>query len=328
LKIVVFGSTGQIGYALVEHFSKMDNQFTVTAVKRESNPLIFPANVSTHCVKGLNQESFASALRNSDHAVYAIGSPEQWVGNQDYFRQTNVDILREFLLAIKGFPRLTVSYISTYEVFAARSGICSESYGYVEKGPTPYYQSMIDALELVRRHESENGTKFIIIHPAALYGGLNTGLGITNYLLNLRSRNYLGTPSILPGKFPIVHVDSLSNALCSAIQKGCYGEGFNVSDAYLSLKDLAIAARKVFPKAYQPLELPAWLVNASAHLMDFISHSITRRPPILSAVQVLYITKSFDIDCTKAKLKLGWSPMSIGDGITRLFTRYQVHSGS
>ena len=55
------------------------------------------------------------------------------------------------------------------------------------------------------------------IHPAAVYGGHNTGGGITDYMENLASRNWPRLPFINPSSFPVVHVQSLTDAIVKSL---------------------------------------------------------------------------------------------------------------
>ncbi|MDB5106305.1 MAG: Dihydroflavonol-4-reductase [Fibrobacteres bacterium] len=322
MKTIVFGSTGQIGHALIKNLSDQSgDEFSIAAVKRKGSRVGFPNNVETIEVERLERDSFSRILEGADHAIYAIGSPEKWVNDPDFFRRINVDLLKVFLEGLRDHPKVSLTYFSTFEVFKPIDGIIRESAGVESKGTTPYYQSMIDAFNLVKEHESKYRASITTFHPAAVYGGLNTGLGITNYLMNIKERRYLGTPSILPGHFPIVHVDSLASAVIKALRGSQFGNAFNVSDAFVSLKELAKAAKNVHKESYQPFELPAGLVRFSAFVMDLIADTITKSPPILSSVQVKFITQSHDMDCAKAASLLGWSPMPIIEGIRRQFAK-------
>jgi len=125
-------------------------------------------------------------------------------------------------------------------------------------------------------------------------------------------------PSVPPGKFPLVHVNSLADAVQRAIEKELFGESFIISDGYLSLRELAIHCHKLDSATYVPIELPLPVISASVGIMEFISF-FSKSPPLISRVQVKYVTQGLEVTCKKANTYLGWREMEISVGIERMF---------
>lgn len=315
-RVVVFGATGQIGFALCRRL--LGNGYQVLAVKRVGSPIRFPEGVEILTVPGLDKASIERALTRADYAVYAIGSPEQWHSDKEHFLTVNFGLLRTFLECVAAFPALPIAYVSTFEVFSPEGGRITEANPIAARGATSYYQSMLEGYRLIREFEKKSGPRVVCIHPAAVYGGLNTGRGLTEFLWNLRLRKYWRVPCIPPGSFPVVHVDSLATAIAAAIRGGMCGEGFLISDAQVSLHEISLAAKAVHPGVYVPLEVPLPLIHLSVAAMEMLS-ALTGVAPIFSEVQVKYITQGLAIDSSKAKARLDWSPMGLREGIARLY---------
>ena len=181
---------------------------------------------------------------------------------------------------------------------------------------TPYFQSMVRAYRIAVEFARANGIELTTIHPAAVYGGRNTGGGITDYMENLASRNWHRLPFINPSSFPVVHVDLLTDAVIKSLN---VPGAFIASDQMTSLKDIAQSMRKQV-WSYVPLVLPLWIVMFGVELMEAMAR-IIRIKPFASTVQIAFLTKGWRPDSGKAIRELGWKPLPLEDGIRHSWPR-------
>ena len=104
----------------------------------------------------------------------------------------------KFLLTALGYPFLVGLREKAYHALLAKilaaltshndpqapptiDGVIRESHPVAsEIGFSPYFQSMIRAYRLVTDFAARHDIQLVTIHPAAVYGGLNTGEGFTN----------------------------------------------------------------------------------------------------------------------------------------------------
>ena len=189
---------------------------------------------------------------------------------------------------------------------------------------TPYFQSMIRAYRIAVDFARTNDISLTTIHPAAVYGGRNTGDGITDYMENLVSRNWHRLPFISQSSFPVVHVDTLTDAIVEALKKpGAY----IVSDQMTSLRDIAQTMRKQ-TWSYIPLTVPLWFAMAGIYLIEAIAR-IIKVKPFASAVQMAFLTKGWQPNAGRAIAVLAWKPMPLEEGIRRfLAARRSAHADS
>jgi nucleoside-diphosphate-sugar epimerase len=252
-------------------------------------------------------------LSGVDHVIYGIGLPEQFQFDDSVFDRVNCQLLQTFLeaLASSGVRRLT--YISTYEVFEVIDNDIDETHPIADESEmTPYFQSMVRAYRMALGFARAHDLRLTTIHPAAVYGGINTGGGITDYMENLASRNWPRLPFINPSSFPVVHVQSLTDAIVKSLDTpGPY----IVSDQMTSLKDIAQGMRKQ-AWSYVPLIIPLWMIMIGIHLMEAIARVIKIKP-FASIVQIAFLTKGWRPDPGKAIRELGWKPMPLEEGIRR-----------
>jgi dihydroflavonol-4-reductase len=321
MKILLLGATGQVGHALAWTLAEARHQLTIM-VRRAADQQL-PEGATIIEQDEFTTESFRSALHGMDQVIYGIGLPEQFLFDDSVFEKVNCGMLRTFLGALQASEVRRLTYISTYEVFEAIGGEIDETHPIADESQmTPYFQSMIRAYRIAVDFARTNDISLTTIHPAAVYGGRNTGDGITDYMENLVSRNWHRLPFICQSSFPVVHVDTLTDAIVEALEKpGAY----IVSDQMTSLRDIAQTMRKQ-TWSYIPLTVPLWFAMAGIYLIEAIAR-IIKVKPFASAVQMAFLTKGWRPNAGRAIAVLDWKPMPLEEGVRRfLAARRSAHA--
>ncbi len=312
VKVLQIGATGQVGYALMHALTEAGHD--VTVLVRDAGRLAFPDSVKVVARGEFTAESFSEVLTNAECAVYGVGLPEQFVFDTEIFDRINRRLLGTFLSALDtaGVGRLI--YISTYEVFSPRDGVIREDHPVVAQplGLSPYFSSMTRAYQDVTAFANRTKIRLTTIHPAAVYGGLNTGDGFTAAIENMLNRRIWRLPVIPPGRFPLVHADSLAAGIVSALP---YEGPFVLSDDMCDLKSLARALRRQV-RSYVPPQVPATCLRAAAPPIEAFARALRRRP-ILSRVQLDFITAGIEPLTDRATTILGFTPLPIHAGLHR-----------
>ena len=220
-------------------------------------------------------------------------------------------MLETFLDVFKDREPKELTYISTYEVFGDIDGLIRESHPIADEAHmTPYFAAMTRAYHMAIEFSTQYGINLGTIHPAAVYGGLATGFGFTNFIEDLLSRKIWRNPTIIDGKFPLVHVDSLADGIIKSIgHPGAF---------MTSLKEIAITLRKHAP-SYIPITVPLGMVKAVVPLMEATARMTNTRPAI-SSVQIDFLTKGLEPKADKAVAELGSNPMPLDEGIQKYLT--------
>ncbi|MBL8993335.1 MAG: NAD-dependent epimerase/dehydratase family protein, partial [Spirochaetia bacterium] len=262
---------------------------------------------------------FSEALANVDLAIYSAGVPEQWLRDKSHFNRINHDLFKTFLDAITGKGINKLIYISTYEVFAEREREIRESHPITSVHTSSYFDSMTKAFKIAKDCEKKHNLDLITIHPAAVYGGVNTRKGATDLILNVKNRNFRKLRALINSSFPLAHVDSLADGVLRAIERNKWGESYIFSDGMTCLETVVRTVKSIYPSAYVPMKIPVWLARLSAFLLEFIANHITHRTPIISKVQIGFITRALRPSSEKAERELGWKPMPLPEGIKKMF---------
>jgi nucleoside-diphosphate-sugar epimerase len=310
MKILLVGATGQIGYALLQALHAAGH--AVTVLVRDAHKLPFPDGVRVVAAPVFDPAAFATALQGQDAAVYGVGLPEQFTFDAGVFEQVNLGLLREFCAALGSSAVRRWLYVSTYEVFAPQQGLIRESHPVADPAAmSPYFAAMTRAYLVARECAAAHGVALTTLHPAAVYGGLDTGDGVTHVLENLLHARAWRLPTVLPGRFPVVHVASLAQAIVRALG---HPGAFIVSDGMTSLGELARAQRREAGRGWVPPSIPRGLAYATVRLIEAVARLLRVRP-ILATVQLDFITAGHEPRADRAREVLGWQPWPLEHGL-------------
>jgi nucleoside-diphosphate-sugar epimerase len=311
MNILLIGATGQIGFALARKLAASSGH-KLTVLVRDGARLGFAPGVRVLQAPAFEGEVFARALAGQDLVVYSVGLPEQFVAEPDTFDRVNHRLFASFLQALRASTVRRLVYVSTYEVFEPVQQRIRESHPVADPARlSPYFAAMTRAYRLALDAAAQDGVALTTIHPAAVYGGRDTGDGVTHVIENVLNRRVLRIPTILKSAFPVVHADKLADAIVRAFD---HAGAFIVSESMSSLKEIALAVRAQAPRAFVPPTVPAWMAYATIGLLERIARWSGTRP-ILSVSQLDFVTQGDEPLADRAISVLGWQPGSLAEGV-------------
>ncbi len=91
------------------------------------------------------------------------------------------------------------------------------------------------------------------------------------------------------------------------------GGAYIVSDQMTTLREIALTLKK-YSHSYVPTTMPLWAANFGASASEFIAR-LFRVKPIMAKVQLEFITKGLEPKSERAQKELGWTPLSMDEGI-------------
>jgi dihydroflavonol-4-reductase len=310
VNILLVGATGQLGFALAQRLTQQRDKLTVLV--RTGAELGFAPQVRVIQATRFDRAVFEQALQGQELVVYSVGLPEQYARDPAIFETVNHQLFGQFLDALEASPVCRLVYVSTYEVFQAREQRIRESHPLADPNTlSPYFAAMTRAYQRVQQTAARANLSLTTIHPAAVYGGRDTGDGLTHVIENVLNRRYWKIPTILKSRFPVVHADSLADAIFRSF--GHTG-AFIVSEGMTSLRELALAVKAEAPQAFSPPLVPRWMAYAAIGGMEQVAR-LTGLRPIMSTSQLDFVTKGDEPLAERAVSILGWKPRTLAEGV-------------
>lgn len=309
-KVLVTGATGTIGWHLTRRLAgHCDVRVLVRDACRAARDL--PEGIEITTGDLTDDRSLALALDGVETVFHAAGMPEQWVRDPGSFERVNAQGTRSLSQAALAAGVRSFVYTSTIDVFRTFPGVpFDESVLETEPLATPYERSKQDADRAVVEALA-GGLPARFLHPSAVFGPSPSATPGTNDLLTGIAGNTV--PLLPPGGMPVVFAPdvALGHLLAAAAP---VGSRFILSDRYVELTELAEIVRELAPAARRPRVMPQPVARAVSALTEGIARLI-RRPPLLPAGQLHFLTSHAVPDSSHARMDLGWSPTPLRDAI-------------
>lgn len=313
-KTLVTGATGLVGYALVQALLREGRYVCALVRSKERAKLLLPANVELVQGDVTDITTVNSAIQGCECVFHAAGIPEQWLPKSDLFARVNVGGTKNMIEAARAHEVKRFVYISTVDVFAARSGekFDETRIDTLPKG-TPYERSKQDADSAVVK-AVKDGLPAVFIHPAAVYGpGPASSPGLNKLIVDIHSNK---VPMVPPGVIPVIYSEDLAKGCLSAENRAVAGERFIFCESTPEFGFLARVIAEQLDISKAPRVMPLWLAKAVALVGESIS-SVTGNPPLIHRGQLHLLQWRAVPVSDKAKRLLDWEPLTLRAGIQK-----------
>lgn len=335
MKVLVTGSTGFLGGALVERLlarGEKDIRCLVRSGSDRSRLVELGARYPDARVElflgSLGSKESAAEAISEVSVIYHLAASLHGAA-ADIFLNTVV-ASKHLLDAIGAADRsIEVVLVSSFAVY----GVADLPRGHVVDERTPleahperrdlYAQAKLRQEKLFREHQARIGFPLVVLRPGVIYGprgpriSTRVGLDLMGTFLSLGGKNTL----------PLTYVDNCADAVAVAGQsESASGQTYNVVDDELPTckQYLSRYRKEVKPLRVVPIPYPAML-GISALVERYHTFSRGQLPAIFTPYKTATSWKGNRFD--NAKLKgLGWRPLvSTEEGIRRTFEWFSAH---
>ena len=313
-KTLVTGATGLVGYNIAQALLRRGADVRCLARKPEAAREVLPDDVEI--VRGdlLDEDSIREATRGCSAVYHAAGLPEQWLADRTIYQRLNVEGTRRMVEAALEHEVEEFVFTSTVDVFTGDTGQdFDESIIDPEPKGTAYERSKQQADRYVAE-AIDRGLPAVFIHPSAVYGpGPATSRGLNHFFADLRDRKI---PLLLPGGLPIVYAPDVGEGHVLAAEKSEIGGRFILSDAYLTLEDMARGVAGAIDLKKIPPVLPLWVGKCVSEVGEAVS-KLTRKPPLIPRGQLHLLQWGAIPVAKRAKEELGWQMTPYAEGVRK-----------
>jgi nucleoside-diphosphate-sugar epimerase len=303
----VTGATGFLGSNLARALHRCGAE--VAVLVRDPNRLPFDIEAFAEVIKGDLGDSHAvrEALRQADavfHCAATTSNKAEWEQHYEDTVMGTATICEA--AAAESVDRLVhVSSVAVYGMNESQDGrLIGENtpLAQVDDPWDKYSRAKVEAEEVVRRYEREEGLRASIVRPGILYGPARPVRGGV-----IRLGTWLVTIGSARNALPYTYVGNAVDALLlTALSDGARGEAFNIVDdpqqgaaAFLSSLD-AEASVRIIPF---PARLAMFLARAAERRA---AASPAAGAPKLTVAAVRGATRDIRYATDKARDVLGW----------------------
>lgn len=310
-KILLTGATGLVGFNIVAALLRRGADVRCMVRSPEKARKILD---DVEIVRGdlLDAGSIDAAVRGCSCVYHAAGLPEQWLRDRGVYQRLNVEGTCRMLDAALEHGVEKFVFTSTVDVFVGETGReFDESVLDPEPKGTAYERSKQQADRRVAE-AIERGLHAVFIHPSAVYGpGPATSRGLNHFFADLRDGKI---PLLLPGGLPVAYAPDVGEVHVLAAESAEPGSRFIVSDAYLTLEQMARGVGEVVGLAKIPPVLPLWIGKLVSEVGERIS-KLTHKPPLIPRGQLHLLQWGAIPVAERAKQQLGWKMTPFAEGL-------------
>lgn len=313
-EVLVTGATGLVGYHVVQ--ALLNNRRSVRALVRDPERAgkILPSACKLFQGDIEDEHSLDAAFAGCTVVYHCAGIPEQWVKCPHVFHTINVLGTQNVVRAALRNPILEkFIYISTIDVFLARP---FERFDETQLDPvlrgSPYRRAKQEADRIVAK-SVQDGLPAVFIHPGGIYGASPRAFWFTQLIRDIVEDKLHLIP---PGGMPFVYIEDVAQGCLLAEKIASSGERFILDGTYHSFLELCeVISSELGQKHHFIVGIP-FFARIYACVEAWISHATGRRPQLHTAI-LEFLLSGNTPDSSKAKHELGWSPMSLREGVAR-----------
>ncbi len=318
MKILITGASGFIGQRTVKNFLNRGHHINVLIRNPEHKTLFGP---SVKVVQGdiTNPDMVQKAAEETEIIIHMAAMSTLWTNQNQLYYKINVGGTKNVLdAALKNNSKII--YISTAGVIGPQENTHPVNENHRRTVPffNDYERSKAQAENLVKEYYEKYGLSSVILNPTRVFGpGL---LSKSNSVTTIIKKYIEGTWKFIPGNKDAVgnyvFVEDVIQAITLAIQQNIEGERFIVGGENASWQqffDKLAAVSGVKNKMYV---MPIGLMLTAAHVFDSYS-KIFKKPPLITPPWIKRYTYNWGADISKAREILGYTPLSLEEGMKK-----------
>jgi dihydroflavonol-4-reductase len=304
MKIAVTGASGHIGNNLCRMLTDLGHQVKAL-IHRESGSL---AGLPLQLIKGdVTCNTDLEVLCDGCEVVFHLAAAISIRKTDPVCERVNVDSCRNLVRAARSTGIKKIIHFSSIHAFQEEplNEELNETRELALGSLISYDQSKALGQKIMQ--ESSSGKlETVILNPTAIIG---PGDFKPSLLGNALIRFYKGqNPVLVPGGYNWVDVRDVCSAAVNAIEHGEPGACYLLAGSWQSLRTLAREIHKLDGEKAPMLEIPVWMAQAGAPLIN-LHAGITGKPPLYTAVSLHTLSHSHrNISSARAASALGFMP--------------------
>ncbi len=316
-KIFLSGATGFIGSRIAMRLAEEGN--TVHALYRSRKKTNHIQHKNIKLFKGdiTEIESLEKALNGCVEAYHVAAYANVWTPDPSVIYHLNIEgAMNVIRTAIKsGVKKVVVT--STASVFGTSNGRTIDENALPDEYFIHYEHSKY-ILESVLKTISSAGVYIVTVNPSRVYGPgvLSESNGVTRLIKRYIEKKWRWIPGNGRSVGNYVYIDDVVEGHILAMEKGRSGESYILGGENADFNHFFTQLREVSKRNYRLVNIPLRFMIGLAHLM-LLYAKVTKGSPMIVPGLVRKYSKNFCLSSQKAKEELGYSPLSLNEGMKK-----------
>jgi farnesol dehydrogenase len=318
MQIFLTGATGYIGNNLAKRLAGEGN--IVHALCRNANAdVLNDPNIKIFAGDISDSLSIQRAIEGCEQAYHLAAYAKVWAEDPSTFYKLNVEGTKNVFDAAHNSSVKKIVFTSTAGTLGpSGSRPVEESDERIGKPFTEYEESKTQAEALCRDYCNKYGMHTVVVNPPRVYGpGIITESNAVTRLVKLYMA---GKWKIIPGDGKrtgsYVYVDDVVNGHMLAMQKGRDGERYCLGGVNASYIEFFELLAKLTGKKTSLIHLPVWVMMFAGNVLQLYT-KLTGNPPLLTPPWIRKYYYDWSMSSEKAQRELGYTFISLEDGLKR-----------
>jgi nucleoside-diphosphate-sugar epimerase len=318
MRVFLTGGTGFIGGAVAQKLRERGDEVVALVRTPAKATALTAAGVEVAAGDLGDEQAITAAITGCDAlvhsaAVYEVGIPAK---ARPAMYQANVEGTRRVLEAALAAGVSRAVYVSTVGIFGNTHGqLVDESYKHPRESYTSYYEETKLQAHDIALEVAGRGLPLVIVQPGGVYGP-NDPSTLGENLARVAKGKLPAVP------FPdfgmtMVHRDDVADGILIALDKGRPGESYVLTGEALRMRELIDRVSRTAGKRAPRLNMPTWLIRASAPLGPVMGPMMGFPPNFRELVRTS-AGVTFWARADKARSELGWTPRPLDEGLVEL----------
>ncbi len=322
--VLVTGASGFMGSHVTRLLVAQGRKVRVL-VRRTSNTKAF-ANLDVELFYGdvLQPETLQSAIEGCSSIFYNVLDPRFWLSDPEPLFRNNVDGLVNTMEAALACGVDHFIFTSTMGTLGFNpDGPVTEDidFNWAQKA-SPYFQARYKAEAEFLRYCHEKGLKGSALCIANTYGPQDFQPTPHNGMLGKVACGE--EHATLDVSQPTVDIRDAAEAALLAERFGRSGERYIIANEYIANRDFFKMATDL--AGQKPLKIvPQWVAYIIAGVVETY-YKLTGKKDYIISTDAVYLSNCFkELDSTKARTELGWSPRPMKETVADAVEWFQHH---
>lgn len=314
MRVFVTGATGHIGAWLVAELELKGYEIVAGVRNPEKAHFLHTKNCRTATCDLSDVQALSQAMKGCEVVFHLAAFAAVWSKDPSLFERTNTGGTENVLKAARLAQVKRVLICSSAGNFGpSREGVVTEN----TKRKLPYFneyeRTKAAADEIALRYLPE--PEIVIVYPTRVYGPVIHGeaASLTLLISRIVQERFRWIPTLGNKIGNYVYVQDVAKGIIAAAEKGKVGEKYILGGQNTTLTQLYHAVRQEAELKLRFFHIPMFIIRCILFL-EYVGTFVGRKPR-LTKDWLAKIVYDYKVSAEKAKSELGYTYISLHDGL-------------